>query len=235
LAQASGLGGQLQVAWSAKLSGAAAYPVVAGDAVFVPTPGRITALSVLDGSKLWSAGVPGGGVALLAYDAGRLFAVSENSAGEFVESLSPTTGAREWITNRHVYEVGPPTALNGRVYVSFAGFDEATGSIVWNGSNDTSGADAVTPTGIYLPTTSGTYDDDPTTGHPIWAHRGGGGGGQNPIVVHDNKVYNGSDQSLSFDAASGAVRGAFASGATLAFDGSRMHRLDNDDQPPSRG
>lgn len=97
-------------------------PVVANDRVFaIDTRGRITALALKTGERLWSVPLKvrkeskalafGGGVAV---DQGRLFATSGYG---FAAAFDAETGKKLWQVELGVPLRGPPAVRDGRVFV----------------------------------------------------------------------------------------------------------------------
>src|SRR5262249_10058512 len=57
---------QLAPAWTAPVGGAPVEPILFDGTAFVRADGAITALSVADGSRLWTTGVAGTGLPVMA-------------------------------------------------------------------------------------------------------------------------------------------------------------------------
>jgi outer membrane protein assembly factor BamB len=128
---------------------------------------------------------------MLAYEAGRVFALDGNGN---LTALDPTSGATIWsttVTGQSFYW-SPPVASGGLVYVNGLGeggttsaVDESTGQTVWQaGTFDGSeGAVAVAGSVVYEAEACDQLSAfDALTGHLNWYHSGNctGGGGSAP-------------------------------------------------------
>jgi outer membrane protein assembly factor BamB/N-acetylneuraminic acid mutarotase len=184
------------------------YPLIAEGRVFVTTttsvPDGIETLMALDartGSTIWSANVSGTfGFANAAYDSGRVFVVNFDAV---VKAFDAATGTLLWsvlLPYPTAIVTAPPTAVNGRVYVTgngeFGGdlyaLDETNGAVLWGMPVDTGGSSPAVSSGR-------VFVSDPcpvafafnaVTGQQLWHFNSccSGGGGLTP-VVHAGGLY----------------------------------------------
>jgi outer membrane protein assembly factor BamB len=236
--------------WSAPLSGASSYPIIAGGRVFVTTaglpgsgPGYGTQLYAFDaqtGATLWGPlGISGTYFwSGLTYDSGTLFVVNYNGT---LNAYDAATGTAKWsapvqLPGQYSFS-SPPTASNGIVYVGGAGtggtlywVNEADGTVLWTASveNGDNSSPAVGPSGVYVSYACGqVYDFDLTTAALVWHSAGPceGGGGRTPVYAN-GKVYDRNlDQIL--DAGTGDVVGSFNAGPAPAVGSTTGYFLYN--------
>jgi len=234
-----GPGGQLVEA------GDVSYPVMAHGRVFVTVANTDTygthlyALSASTGAVDWSLPLPGDYTfSALAYDGRRLFALNENG---LLKAFAASTGRELWaaqMPSQWSFS-GPPTAYDGVVYLSGAGFggtlyavSEADGVVRWAApvTNGDRSAPAVDDTGVYVSFACQQGDKFSLTGQHVWHFDNGceGGGGTTP-VVHRSYVYvrgpYGWPEILS--KSSGIALTRFVSDTAPAFDTTNMYTLQN--------
>ena len=229
--------------WSRDLGGQISYPLIAGGRIFVTVgiatqTGYGTKLYALDeatGATLWEQDENGTTYewSNAAYDAGRVFDVSNNG---LLRAFDAASGALLWskqLPGQSSFD-SPPTASGGVVYVVGAGLgvtlyavDERDGTVNWSalfdGGDDSS--PAVTSNGVFVAFAScnNVYDLSPQDGSLIWFHDGlcTGGGGSTPVLFGGRLHVGGSlTEKLMFDAPTGAVLGTFPAGPPPAFSGS---------------
>ncbi len=230
--------------WTASLTGAASYPLIADGRVFVTsatasTPGgtltagaSIRALDASTGSTIWSAPIAGG-FGASAYDGGGVFTV--DGAGT-VTAYDAATGAVRWSKSMS----GPvtwtfdtvPTAYRGVLYTSAAGdggtlfaYDEATGALLFQNVNPYTGDEsppALADDGLVVAYgCEQTYKLDRLTGSSLWHYSTGcGGGGGDVPVLAGNVVYVTDPMSnVKLDRSAGASLGTFTAAYSPAIDG----------------
>ena len=176
----------LVAGWSAGFTNEyLSYPLIAGGRVFVinsNVPASGAALYGFDlgsGTPLWPPVDLGSSSTFnnAAYEAGRLFVVGGD--GE-VRAVDAATGQGLWFTQLagQTQFSGAPTALNGTVYTTGAGFggtlyaiNEADGSIRWTApiNNGDHSSPVVTGGAVYVSSACDeAYAFNPSTGTRIW-------------------------------------------------------------------
>jgi outer membrane protein assembly factor BamB len=195
--------------WSASPGGNLTYPLIAGGRVFVESWGgqggshRLIAFDAVTGARLWRANLTSSQGLGLAYDGGRLFALSTViGSAAYIQAFDPATGQGLWVrklASQYVFSSGI-TASGGIVYTGGAGsggtvyaVSESTGRGLWTASveNGDDSNPAVTSDGVYVSYACAVaYRFDPATGHQIWIHttycEGGGG---KTSVYYSNRLY----------------------------------------------
>jgi hypothetical protein len=168
--------------WTAALSGALSYPVVAGGRVFITaaeTTGYGTGLYALDeqtGKVLWGPVALGGTYfwSGIGWDAGRVFAVNGDG---LLRAFADDTGMPLWQASNASdgFTASDPVAVDGRVYVAgssgFTVFDGATGMVAWSAMAATANhmTPAVAGSAIYMTGGCSVADAfDLTTHLPLW-------------------------------------------------------------------
>jgi len=225
--------------------GDVSYPVIArgrvfGTAEYTQSYGtQLYALDARTGAVDWSVGLGGTyGFSALAYDGRRIFALNYDGV---LTAFVASTGHELWsaqLPDQYQF-TAPPTAYDGVVYVSGAGFggtvyavSEADGVVRWTGTvvaGDKS-SPAVDNTGAYVSYACQQVYRFSLRGNLVWHHDTGcwGGGGSTP-VLHGSYVYArgpyGTPVILS--KSSGTPSGSFASATAPAFDGTNMYTLQN--------
>ena len=242
---ADGLAPPLRRVWSIDLGGIVSYPLIVGGRVFVTAVdgsgfgSHLLALDAGTGRTLWGPVELGGPFAFsgAAYDGGRVFVV--NFSGR-LRALDAATGSVAWSVQLSQYAfTAPPTALDGVVYLSGAGYggtvyavSEATGSVIWAQpvTNGDRSAPAVSANGVYVTyLCQQDFAFDRLRGTPLWHHSTpcAGGGGATPALA-DGRVYDldvgfaGSGalgREVELDAQSGNIVGSFLADYEPAFDG----------------
>ena len=227
-------------AWTATLSGAASYPIIAGGMVIVTaadsnlaTGTNLYALNEQTGAIVWGPIniTANSNWSTIAYDHGNIFLVNGNRA---VMSFNATNGAQNWSTSVTDFIAGLPTAVNGILYVpgfdsSGSGvlyaIDESNGNILWSSSVVTGEgfSPAVASDGVYVTGPCQAYKFDPTSGATIWHYDSGCSGsfGGAPVVAN-GYVYDRDASSTSYlilDATSGAFAGTFPISGIPAISG----------------
>lgn len=228
----------LRRAWSVDLQDNVGYPVIADGRIFVAT-GRYDDASIIEaralntGAVLWGPKALGS-VAMLAYDAGRVFAIDDTGR---LSAFDAATGTQAWVVQlpaQYAFS-SAPTATGGVVYVDGSGdggtlyaVDEATGTVkwtagVWNGDHS---SPAVGSGGVFVSfACEQTYRfglDGSAAWHYATSCTGGGG---RTAVLHAGKLYVRDAINMSpaiIDATTGALGGSFTSSTTPAFDGNFM-------------
>ena len=227
-------------------AGDVSYPVIARGRVFVTVENTQTygthlyALNARTGAKDWSVALAGTyGFSALAYNGQVIFAINYDG---LLTAFSARTGHELWATQMpdQWAFTAPPTAYDGVVYVSGAGYggyvyavSEAGGRVRWEGTvaNGDKSSPAVDNTGVYV-----SYDGQQDyrfslRGKPVWHHttccEGGGG---STAVLHGGHLYArgaASDTPVILSKSTGASTGTFASRTAPAFDGNNMYTLDS--------
>jgi outer membrane protein assembly factor BamB/putative cell wall-binding protein len=213
----------LERRWSAELGGPTSFPVVAGGRLFVTLRrggdiadygSDLVALDAATGQQLWRDRLvhryfESG----LAFDAGTLYVLG---GGGLLQARDPSTGRVRWTGTVNDTDT-PPTAVNGRVYVSgnagVQALDGRTGSLLWTaplGAGQKS-TPAVTRDGVYVSySCNNAFGFVPATGSLLWRHTGQcvGGGGRT-VAVHDGLLYTRDfDGNLVLDALTGRPVGS---------------------------
>jgi len=146
-------------------AGDVSYPVIAGGRVFVTVENTQTygthlyALNASTGAKDWSVALAGTyGFSALAYNGRTIFALNYDGV---LTAFSASTGHELWAAQMpdQWSFTAPPTAYDGMVYVSGAGYggyvyavSEADGRVRWEGivENGDKSSPAVDDTGAYV-------------------------------------------------------------------------------------
>jgi outer membrane protein assembly factor BamB len=235
--------------WSAPLSGASSYPIIAGGRVFVTTAGlpgsgtaygtQLYAFDAQTGATLWGPLAISGTYywSGLTYDSGTLFVVNFNGQ---LSAYDAATGTAKWgpvqLPGQYAFS-SPPTASNGIVYVGGAGsggtlyaVNETDGTVLWTASveNGDNSSPAVGPNGVYVSyACSQTYDFNLTTGALVWHYSGAceGGGGRTPVYAN-GELYD-RNTNVIFDAGTGVVVGSFSAGPAPAVGSTTAYFLSN--------
>jgi outer membrane protein assembly factor BamB len=215
--------------WRVSLPGQVSYPLIAQGKIFVTTGGSNTgspALYALDqasGQVVWSHLLPSYlPWANAAYDAGRIFVVSNNvsccSSG-VLRAYDADTGDLVWtaqLPGQYSF-TSPPTAANGVVYIGGSGLGgtlyavrETDGQLlatqpVKNGDNS---APALSGSRVFVSyACNQTYEFAQGTLAPLWHYSGPceGGGGKTPVYA-DGRLYTRDfNGDLILDAGTGAL------------------------------
>ena len=178
-------------AWTATLSGATSYPLVAGGLVFAAASAgtglnagaNLYALNEQTGAIVWGPVnvIDAFGGSAIAYDNGSIFFV--NGTG-VVQSYNAATGVLIWSQKIQSQVSSPPTAANGVLYVANASssangtlyaFDESNGNVLWTqqvliGQNS---SPAVATDGVYVTYPCQVYKFDPISGATLWHYNNG--------------------------------------------------------------
>ncbi len=234
----------LQRSWSLQLPQRVSYAVIAGGRVFVTvsrspsapttTSPEVFAYDGATGARLWGPYVVPGqnsDFAMLAYDGGRLFVVSQEG---FVAALQPASGAQLWsrtVAWAGVAELDAPIALQGHLYeVSHTGgvvvwsMNEANGVLdMLNGAYNGPGGFAVDSSGFYLDQGNGVSALT-TGGVQRWrqedAYKDFGDG---VPVLHAGQMWIRSQpQQHILQASTGDLVGTFSSDTPPAFAGNTV-------------
>lgn len=228
-------------------AGDVSYPVIAGGRVFVTVENTETygtqlyALDASTGATDWSVGLAGTyGFSALAYDGQVIFALNYDG---LLTAFSASTGQELWATQMpdQWAFTAPPTAYDGVVYVSGAGYggyvyavSEADGVVQWEGTvaNGDKSSPAVDDSGVYVSYAGQQDYRFSLSGQLEWHHttccEGGGG---STAVLHGGDVYarGAHDTPVILSESAGASLGTFASQTAPAFDSSNMYTIDNGD------
>jgi outer membrane protein assembly factor BamB len=181
------------------------YPVIAGGRVFVTVEGSDTygthlyALDASTGATDWSVGLAGTyGFSALAYDGQVVFALNYDG---LLTAFSASTGTELWATQMpdQWAFTAPPTAYDGVVYVSGAGYggyvyavSEADGVVQWEGTveNGDKSSPAVDDSGVYVSYACQQDYRFSLSGNLVWHHTTScEGGGGSTAVLDGSNVY----------------------------------------------
>ena len=222
--------------WRADLNGTASYPLIARGRVFVMTaPGGLYALSAATGHTEWRDAYDTGTV---TYDGQEIFALTQ---GGTLTAYTASTGHKLWATQLPLQATftAPPTAYDGVVYVSGAGFggdvyavSEADGRVRWMQpvQNGDDSSPAVDDSGVYVSYSRHQDYRFRLAGSLVWnyAPSGEGGGGSTPVLYGASVYARGYpvfDSPIILSKASGKLTGAFATDTEPAFAGTSMYTL----------
>lgn len=215
--QADGPTPPLVQRWTRELgtsSSTISYPLIAEGKVFVLVDNgsdsgtNLYALDEATGATVWGPfkdTFARFSFAAMAYDGGRVFVLNYDG---FLRAFNASTGAMVWETylggeypdHRILWEfTTPPTALNGFVYVSGAGFgtemlavSQQDGSLKWFNSvtGGQHSSPAVSASAVYVSySAAATTALSPTTGQVLWQFRSAGGiEGRSPVLFN-NRLY----------------------------------------------
>ena len=221
------------------------YPVIAGGRVFVTVEGSDTygthlyALDASTGATDWSVGLAGTyGFSALAYDGQVIFALNYDG---LLTAFSASTGTELWATQMpdQWAFTAPPTAYDGVVYVSGAGYggyvyavSEADGVVQWEGTvqNGDKSSPAVDDSGVYVSYACQQDYRFSLSGNLVWHHTTSceGGGGSTAVLDGSNVYARGAhDAPVILSQSAGATLGTFASQTAPAFDSNSMYTIDN--------
>ena len=226
-------------------AGQVSYPIIARGRVFVTVENTDTygshlyALNASTGARVWSVALAHTyGFSALAYDGQTIFALNYDG---LLTAFSASTGHELWASQMpdQWSFTAPPTAYDGVVYVSGAGYggyvyavSEADGKVRWEATveNGDKSSPAVDATGVYV-SYAGQQDYRLSlTGKLVWHHttccEGGGG---STAVLHGSRVYarGAHDSPVILSKSAGTSSGSFASRTAPAFDSKNMYTLDN--------
>ena len=226
-------------------AGDVSYPVIAGGRVFVTVENTQTygtnlfALDASTGATDWSVGLAGTyGFSALAYDGQTIFALNYDG---LLTAFSASTGQELWATqlpDQWAF-TAPPTAYDGVVYVSGAGYggyvyavSEADGLVQWEGTveNGDKSSPAVDDSGVYVSYACQQDYRFSLSGSLVWHHTTSceGGGGSTAVLDGGNVYGRGAhDTPVILSKSSGTTVGTFASQTAPAFDGNNMYTIDN--------
>jgi outer membrane protein assembly factor BamB len=228
-------------------AGDVSYPVIAGGRVFVTVENTQTygttlyALDASTGATDWSVALAGSyGFSALAYDGQVIFALNYDGV---LTAFSASTGQELWATQLpdQWSFTAPPTAYDGVVYVSGAGYggyvyavSEADGVVQWEGDveNGDKSSPAVDDSGVYVSYACQQDYRFSLSGNLVWHNNTScEGGGGSTAVLHGGNVYaRGAENTpVILSESAGASVGTFASRTAPAFDSSNMYTLNNGD------
>ena len=224
-------------------AGDVSYPVIAGGRVFVTVEHTDTygttlyALGARTGGTDWSVGLAGlYGFSALAYDGRRVFALNYDGV---LTAFAAATGHELWsvhMPGQYAF-TAPPTAYDGIIYVSGAGFggtvyavSEADAIVRWTGSvaNGDESSPAVDGSGVYVSYACQQDYRFSLRGRLVWHHPSGcEGGGGSTAVLHGTSLYarGAQDTPIILAKSSGRQVGTFASDTAPAFDGTNLYTL----------
>jgi outer membrane protein assembly factor BamB len=234
-----GTGGDLAEA------GDVSYPVIAGGRVFVTVENTQTygttlyALDAGTGAPDWSVGLAGTyGFSALAYDGQVIFALNYDG---LLTAFSASTGQELWATQmpEQWAFTAPPTAYDGVVYVSGAGYggyvyavSEADGVVQWDATveNGDKSSPAVDDSGVYVSYACQQDYRFSLSGNLVWHYNPAceGGGGSTAVLAGGNVYARGAhDSPVILSDSTGASVGTFASQTAPAFDSNGMYTINN--------
>jgi outer membrane protein assembly factor BamB len=225
-------------------AGYVSYPVIAGGRVFVTVENsesygtELYALDAASGNTDWSVALPGTyGFSALTFDGQSLFALNYDGV---LTAFQASTGHELWsaqMPNQYSF-TAPPTAYDGVVYVSGAGFGgtvyavrESDGTVNWTQSvaNGDKSSPAVDDSGVYESYACNQDYRFSLAGTLVWHYATGcDGGGGSTAVLHRRSLYArgaGGDTPVILSTSHGSVTGTFASRTTPAFAGKDMFTL----------
>jgi outer membrane protein assembly factor BamB len=167
----------LKIRWGRSFEGDTSYPVIAHRKVFIAVQNsqdfsvKLYALSLANGSTLWSQPLEGMYWAAPAYDGGNVF-VSDNSGA--VTAFDALNGDPLW-TVQAGNSVSAPIAIGGRVFVDgtsnsgtfLSAIEASSGGVLWTVSNIVEPLDipAGGEGGVY---TCDVYKFSPVDGTQLW-------------------------------------------------------------------
>ena len=225
----------LRQRWSVDLKGKISYPLIVGDAVYVTVaiPGaqgtELFARDRLTGAALWGPIALAGTYfwSALAYDGGRVFALSDNG---MLRAFDARTGALIWAAAFDLgYVSSPPTARGGIVYIASGSWVVAVdeGSGVSLGSTATASGDSapvVDDGGMYLAYSCRAVSPAASpSGRSLWHSLPFCVSGSGKVaVLHQGKLYlrDFFASSPILDVATGKQVGTHDSTVAPAFSGS---------------
>ena len=237
----AGLTTPLAQAWSIAMPGAS-YPLIADGMVFVASSNNtLNALDQATGATIWSHPVVQ--PAALAYDRGQVFMVNRgglldafNAATGVLDSTVQLTGQPAFGTltvgDGNLYVIGQNSFKDPITSLTLYAVRESDGHVLWNyttfgTANSPSvellqsivGSPSVTPTGVYVSTTSfdlktqigckETYDFDPQSGATVWHASECQTEAISPAIAASGHVLNGD---MLYSPATGAVQGRLTGG-----------------------
>jgi len=170
----------LKKLWSVDFGGQVSYPIVAGNLVIVIASGplgvEMAAMDVDSGKTIWRKLIDGGfGTSYLAYDAGRLFLMTDQGP---LRAYKSANGIALWSTtlpNELDFNY-VPVAANGFVYaggqesgVDIYQVDEASGLYQWAREFNAGGQGATVGGGrVFFPTPCEIPALSPSAGKVLW-------------------------------------------------------------------
>lgn len=215
------------------------YPLIADGLVFVTVGSDLFALQQSTGEIAWGPAALGGtgNWANAAYEAGRVFAVSEDGT---VSAFAAENGNPVWQIqlpgNRTMHSA--PVVLDGRIYTShdtglLYALRTVDGSTAWQKGvqNGWQAAAAVAPSGVfacYL--CNNTYGFEPALGTLLWYSQGSctGGGSGTTSVLADGRLYTrGPAGNWVFEAATGTKIDVFAAGPAPALSDGVLYAVND--------
>lgn len=233
----------LHHAWSRSFGGTLTYPLSADGLVFLTAPvssqgggSELYALSLSTGHIQWSHLLGGDGWSGVAYDSGRVFAVTD---GGVLTAFTASSGHLDWsaqLPDQYDFS-SAPTAVHGIVYDSGAGDggnlyanSESTGTLLWTDlvANGDSSSPAVGSQDVYVTYPDNYYAFNRSTGKTAWvdALGGDGGGGRTPVVAAGHVFVRDPIASARIlSASSGAMQGPLGSTTAPAVGGGTGYEL----------
>lgn len=220
--------------WSVNFSTYPSYALIADGKVIVTVSAgnnqgsELVALDQKTGNTVWGPILISGN-ANAAYDAGRVFVVSDPypNTQPVVQAFDVTTGNSDWSTilNMASGSAGAPTASNGIVYIdgenAVEALNESTGAVLWTYSGGTGySTPAVSADGVYTSFGCSAYDLRPATGELIWNETGSCDGGTGTMSAVINQLDYAPDGALAgsiFNAETGVSLGTFVAEPPPAY------------------
>lgn len=244
LTETGGLEPPLRRIWAVNVGGAASYPLIAENMVFVTAADvgsygtTLHALARGTGQKVWTKNI--GGTYFwsnAAYDRGMIFLVNYDG---LLQAFIATTGTPVWtvqLPGQYAFS-SPPTAFEGTVYVGGAGdggtlyaVSESSGALLWsqpvmNGDNS---SPAVDGWGVFVSYPCQVYRFT-HAGRLVWNYDGGceGGGGRTPVAYRESLyVRDWAGPDMILDERDGTLEDSLAAVTAPAFWGTTMLYLAN--------
>lgn len=239
----------LKRAWTADVGSHVDYALIAEGKVFVTTVmspagleshqvSQLIALDRATGQVSWGpvSYEDPSNLSAIAYDAGRVYVLTYDG---LVHAFSAASGSILWsVRLSGQYNFGtPPTAIDGRVFVTTAGYgarsdgsvyalDGQTGALLWTQPVEGNGGSspAINDGGVFVSAGCDSYRFVEDTGALVWHHAGPClPGGVAPPVYRGGKLYSGDGSGQILDGSTGDVIGTFSAnippaiGATDGF------------------
>ncbi|MGZ6315276.1 MAG: outer membrane protein assembly factor BamB family protein [Candidatus Limnocylindrales bacterium] len=200
--------GHLSVRWQKALGGTVySTPVIAGDRIFVDGYyGKLYALRLSDGKKLWTATVGSTSDSTPAVWSNLVITPGTDASGGFVVAYDVASGSRRWRTRLAVDQYGvitAPAVFGSTVYVSAGtsiyALSASSGRILWKTSvavpdydSEITGPVAVSGYGEYVVAAGmngHVYALNATTGALHWDVVAGGGIHRGGPAIYSGVVY----------------------------------------------
>jgi outer membrane protein assembly factor BamB len=188
---AAGLQPPLRSLWRQDFDALVATAVVGDGRAYVVSGGRVIALDLMTGRRLWTSAAPVGAQAGLAFGAGKV--VDGSFAG--LIAFDATSGAVAWSVTTET--AGGAPLIAGDLVISqkqgLTAFDLATGARRWHGGDPdgVDGAPAAAGDRIFEIGGCTVSAIDRRDGHVLWRrNRGCSGGTSGTVALAGDKVYS---------------------------------------------